>query len=80
MHEARQTFCRDLFSMFHRFGSCSTLSFCLIMQITSYENKGFGVLYLQTIRMLIFEVKFQKKLRISITTSMISSANIDSVT
>ena len=34
----------------------------------------------QTIRMLIFKVKFQKKLRISITTYMISSANIDSVT
>ena len=30
--------------------------------------------------MLIFEVNFQKKLHISITTYMISSANIDSVT
>ena len=45
MHEARQTFCLDIFSMFHRSGSCSTLSFFLVMQITSYENKGFRVLY-----------------------------------
>ena len=48
MHEARQTFCLDIFSMFHRSGSCSTLSFSLVMQIiTSYENKGFRVLYKQ---------------------------------
>ena len=31
------------------------------MQITSYENKGLRVLYKQYI-MLIFEVKFQKKI------------------
>ena len=34
MHEARQKFCLDLFSMFHKTGSCSTLYFCLVMQIT----------------------------------------------
>ena len=34
MHEARQEFCLDLFSMFHKIGSCSTLYFCLVMQIT----------------------------------------------
>ena len=48
------------------------------MQMTSYENKGFRAV--QTIHMLVFEVKFQKKLRIRITTYMISSANIDSIT
>ena len=50
------------------------------MQITSYENKGFCVLYKHLIHMLIFEVKFQKELHISITTYVISSANIDSIT
>ena len=49
------------------------------MQITSYENKGFRSMN-STIRMLIFEVKIQKKLGISITTYMILNANIDSVT
>ena len=33
MHETRQKFCLDLFSMFHKIGSCSTLYFCLVMQI-----------------------------------------------
>ena len=46
MHEARQTFCLDLFSMFHKTRSCSTLYICLIMQITSYENKGFACWFL----------------------------------
>ena len=38
MHGARQTFCLDLFSMFHKTRSCLTLYFCLVMQNTSYEG------------------------------------------
>ena len=35
MHEARQTFCLDLFSMFHKNRSCSTLYF-----LSRYANNN----------------------------------------
>ena len=58
MHEARQNFCLDLFSMCHKIGSCSTLYFCLVMQITvQYFIWKVPCL----IRTLIFEVKFEGK-------------------
>ena len=60
MYEAKQTFCLDLFSMFHKTGSCSTLYICLVMQITSYENKAFRVYYAYW-HLLTLEVNFQKK-------------------
>ena len=55
--EAKQTFCLDLFSMFHKTGSYSTLYFCLIMQITSYENKVFHVYYAYWLLRWIFRKK-----------------------
>ena len=53
MHEARQTFCHDLFSMFHKTGSCSTLYFCLVMQITSYEDKVFPACIICILRLIL---------------------------
>ena len=47
MHKGRQTFCLDLFSIFHKTASCSTLYFYLIMQMTSYEKKGFACWFLR---------------------------------
>ena len=56
MHAARQKFCFDLFSMFQKIGSCSTLYLCLVMQITvQYFIRKVPCL----IRLLIFEVKFE---------------------
>ena len=46
--EAKQTFCLDLLFMFHKTGSCSTLYFCLVMQITSYKNKALAVYIMHT--------------------------------
>ena len=47
--------------MFRKTGSCSTLYFCLVVQITSYENKEFRVMCIIHVCILIFEVKFQEK-------------------
>ena len=49
---------------------------CLFVTLCKLLMKTKGGVYC----MLISEVKFQNKLRISITTYVISSANIDSVT
>ena len=41
MHEDRQTFCLDLFSMFHKTGSCSTLYFFVsLCKLLHMKTKG----------------------------------------
>ena len=39
MHEAGQTFCFDLFSMFHKTGSCSTLYFASLCKLLHMKTK-----------------------------------------
>ena len=40
MHEDGQTFGPDLFSMFHKIGSCSTLYFCVVNANYFMKTKG----------------------------------------
>ena len=59
MHEFRQTFCLDSFSMFDKTGSRELFNFVVlsVMRITSYmKRKRSGV---HIIRMLLSKVKFQ---------------------
>ena len=60
MHEVRQTFCLDLFSMFDKTGSRELLNFVVLSRYENYfiyEEKAFR----HIIRMLISKVKFQGK-------------------
>ena len=43
MHEARQTFCVDLFSMFHKLGVvllCIFVSLCVLCKLLPTKTKG----------------------------------------
>ena len=65
MHEVRQTFCLDLFSMFDKTGSRELFNFVVLSRYANYfiyEEKAFR----HIICMLISKVKFQGKKRICI--------------
>ena len=62
MHEVRQTFYLDLFSMFDKTGSRELFNFVSLPRYANYfiyEEKAFRRAYI--IHMLISKVKFQKK-------------------
>ena len=68
MHEVRQTFYLDLFSMFDKTGSRELFNFVVLSRYANYfiyEEKAFRRAY-NIIRMLFSKVKFQKKKRICI--------------
>ena len=60
MHEVRQTFCLDLFSMFDKTGSRELFNFVVLSRyVNSYMNRKRSGVHI--IRMLISKVKFQEK-------------------